>query len=90
MNSAEMPKYTCHKIVHALKIQSIHTESDGEVTLFFDPPFAAWKPDGEFILINPKLEAGGYLVVYQDGYRSFSPQKAFEEGYTRITTDPAS
>lgn len=31
---------------------------------------------------NP--EAGGYFVVYQDGYRSFSPAAAFEEGYTRI------
>lgn len=26
---------------------------------------------------------GGY-VVYSDGYRSFSPAKAFEEGYTKI------
>ena len=31
---------------------------------------------------NP--EAGGYYVVYEDGYKSFSPAKAFEEGYTRI------
>ncbi len=31
-----------------------------------------------------KPEAGGYLVFYEDGYRSFSPAKAFEEGYTRI------
>ncbi len=30
---------------------------------------------------NP--EAGGYYVVYKDGYTSFSPAKAFEEGYTR-------
>ena len=27
---------------------------------------------------------GGYLVVYDDGYVSWSPAKAFEEGYTRI------
>lgn len=26
--------------------------------------------------------AGGYYVVYADGYTSFSPAKAFEEGYT--------
>lgn len=30
----------------------------------------------------PKV--GGYLVFYADGYRSFSPAKAFEDGYTRI------
>ncbi len=31
-----------------------------------------------------KPEAGGYFVVYTDGYKSYSPAKAFEEGYTRI------
>jgi hypothetical protein len=30
---------------------------------------------------NPQV--GGYYVVYKDGYKSFSPAKAFEEGYTR-------
>lgn len=29
-------------------------------------------------------EAGGYYVQYEDGYVSFSPAAAFEEGYTRI------
>jgi hypothetical protein len=29
-------------------------------------------------------EAGGYYVVYADGYKSFSPAQAFEEGYTAI------
>ena len=27
---------------------------------------------------------GGYYVLYEDGYESFSPAKAFEEGYTRF------
>ncbi len=31
---------------------------------------------------QPKI--GGYFVVYKDGYKSFSPAEAFEEGYTRI------
>lgn len=31
---------------------------------------------------NP--EAGGYYVQYDDGYTSYSPAKAFEEGYTRL------
>lgn len=29
-------------------------------------------------------EAGGYYVVYADGYKSYSPAEAFEDGYTRI------
>jgi hypothetical protein len=31
-----------------------------------------------------KPEAGGYFVIYGDGYESFSPARAFEEGYTLI------
>lgn len=27
---------------------------------------------------------GDYYVVYDDGYASFSPKKAFEEGYRRV------
>jgi len=29
-------------------------------------------------------EVGGYLVFYKDGYSSFSPKIAFEEGYTKV------
>jgi hypothetical protein len=29
-------------------------------------------------------QIGGYFVLYDDGYMSFSPAKAFEDGYTRI------
>jgi len=29
-------------------------------------------------------EAGGYYVMYKDGYSAFSPAEAFEEGYTFI------
>ena len=31
-----------------------------------------------------KLEVGGYYVVYEDGYKSFSPASAFESGYTPL------
>jgi hypothetical protein len=39
--------------------------------------------DGEF-LAKHKPEVGGYFVQYADGYKSFSPAAAFEEGDTRI------
>lgn len=29
-------------------------------------------------------QIGGYFVVYEDSYESYSPAKAFEDGYTRI------
>jgi hypothetical protein len=31
-----------------------------------------------------KPQAGGYWVVYKDGYQSFSPKEAFEDGYALI------
>ena len=27
---------------------------------------------------------GGYYVVYKDGYKSFSPADAFEDGYSKL------
>jgi hypothetical protein len=29
-----------------------------------------------------KPQVGGYFVQYRDGYKSFSPAAAFEEGYS--------
>lgn len=75
----EMPKYECHKIVHALKIVGISL--DGELAM--EAPFAPIKMPTEWLdKHNP--EVGGYYVVYKDGYKSYSPAKAFEEGYKRI------
>lgn len=75
----EMPRYQCHKIVHALKIKSIH---GGEI-IPADDGFAPFLETEEYIKKhNP--QPGGYYVVYEDGYRSFSPASAFEQGYTRI------
>jgi hypothetical protein len=128
----ELPKYRCHKEVHALKIKAIgplfpppckhpygqttcgygpnecmHIGTDSEVK----PPAGRHKylpgedwPYGltEAAIITPedsgyapfpvdaayvrkhKPEVGGYYVVYKDGYKSFSPAEAFEEGYSRV------
>lgn len=35
-------------------------------------------------LAKHKPKVGGYWVQYKDGYQSFSPADAFEEGYMRI------
>lgn len=43
-------------------------------------PFAV----GESYMRKHKPEVGGYYVVYADGYKSFSPAQAFEEGYTPL------
>lgn len=35
-------------------------------------------------LAKHRPEPGGYYVVYDDGYKSFSPAKAFEDGYSLV------
>lgn len=88
----EMPKYACHKQVHALKIAGIkwhneknpNAESGGGATIIpSDKGFTPFEVDCEF-MHKHKPQAGGYYVVYKDGYKSFSPANAFESGYTRL------
>ena len=90
--SRQMPKYKCHKEVWALKIKRIApnlTDGSGltDGSAFLDPEdegFAPFRVDAEYMRKhNPQV--GGYYVVYADGYKSFSPAQAFEEGYTKIS-----
>lgn len=83
--STEMPRYRCHKEVWALKIQALdEVGPDGACKLFpSDAGYASFVVDGAYVRKhNP--QPGGYYVVYKDGYKSFSPAQAFEEGYTRF------
>ena len=78
-----MKKYRCHKVVQAAKITNI-IEAGGSMTLEFDGGEKVWFPPEDSFPSRHALEVGGYYVVYEDGYRSFSPAKAFEAGYTLI------
>ena len=86
----EMPKYRCHKEVWALKIKSIRP-SDPEIA-YPDGSYVLAPEDSRYgdVKVLPAFinkhspEPGGYYVVYADGYASYSPAKAFEEGYTLI------
>lgn len=82
--AAEMPRYKSHKEVHALKIVSIRSRSvaDG-ARLHFDHPFAPIEVDQKWLEQHEPKE-GGYYVVYEDGYTSWSPAEAFESGYARV------
>lgn len=84
-----MPRYKCHKEVWALKIKWIinappDATPDCTRALEFDEPGYAPMTLTDLYFDKHKPEAGGYYVVYEDGYRSFSPASAFESGYARI------
>ena len=86
--SAEMPRYRCHKEVWALKIAQIHADevdlaTGGATITPAETGYAPFKV-GATYLGKHKPKTGGYYVVYKDGYASFSPAAAFEEGYARI------
>jgi hypothetical protein len=83
MSSAEMPKYKCNKEVWGLKIKSIELIEGGAILTPCDDGYLPFEVDDEYIKKhNPHVS--GYYVVYKDGYQSFSPAHAFEDGYTRI------
>ena len=93
---AEMPRYQCHKKVWALKIATIMPDStlaqrEGRETTggsWIEPAdtgFAPFQVTAEYVKKHAP-EVGGYYVVYADGYKSYSPAKAFEDGYTRINS----
>ncbi len=92
--SVEMPRYRSHKEVHALKIAQVdlcedrpsaRTETDdGAMITPVEDGYAPFMVNRGYVnRHDPK--PGGYYIVYQDGYKSFSPAEAFEAGYTLVT-----
>jgi hypothetical protein len=79
----EMPRYQSHKKVWALQIAGV-TRKDTKVILqFVDSEYAPRSVPYEVVSRYwPKPE--DYFVLYEDGYQSISPRKAFEEGYTKL------
>lgn len=96
--SAELPRYKCHKEVWALKIKAVqlHKPTIYELEKILnsgarfpaatitpdESGYAAFDVDQDYVTKH-QPEAGGYYVVYKDGYQSYSPAKAFDEGYSR-------
>lgn len=80
----EMPRYQSHKKVWALKIKAIKRDGEGSATITPEEPgYAKFEVDAEYVRKHQPKE-GGYYVVYEDGYKSWSPADVFEAGYSRI------
>lgn len=84
-----LPQYRCHKKVWALKIAKIEPREDGAGAII-TPEEKGYAPfpvqHGYMVKHSPQV--GGYWVQYDDGYQSYSPAKAFEDGYSLIDFDP--
>ncbi len=82
-----MKKYKCHKEVSAMRIEYC--------TFFYNAgqkryDYRIVGDTGDVVEVTREfmerhqVTPGNYYVVYEDGYASISPGKAFEEGYTEI------
>ena len=84
---AQMPRYKCHKEVYALKIVGMRTadnpNDEAYVEITPEAPYAPFTVSRQWFIKHGPVQ-GGYYVVYEGGYASFSPAKAFEDGYTLI------
>lgn len=89
-----MPEYQSHKRVWALKIKEIQLLLEaGNIEAGSPVDDAAIITPAEFgyapFIVNRAYVAkhnpqvGGYFVLYKDGYKSWSPAQAFEDGYSR-------
>ena len=81
----QMPHYQSHKKVWALKIATYTPTEAGCTITFEDSTFAerSMPPTWDSRCNAIKGDAG-YLVQYEDGFTSWSPTKAFEDGYTLL------
>lgn len=80
----ELPRYRSHKTVWALKIAAIEINEDKSARIApVDKGFTVFttKPGWGERFTGSDADPG-YYVQYADGFESWSPSKAFEEGYT--------
>lgn len=80
----QMPEYKSHKTVQALRIEEVRETDAGAEIHFLGSEHPCVHVDADWIHSH-KPAAGGYFVRYNDGYTSYSPAKAFEEGYTLLS-----
>jgi hypothetical protein len=81
------PRYKSHKQVQALKIKRVEVSPDNVTWITpTDERFDMFSVDDPTWRERYKgtSDDTGYYVIYEDGYTSWSPSKAFEEGYTRV------
>jgi hypothetical protein len=77
-----MKLYQSIKQVEAAKIARVQLTGGGNAILEFEGG-GCQGVDAAY-LIKHAPQPGGYYVRYQDGYESWSPAKAFEEGYVEV------
>lgn len=87
-----LPRYRCHKVVEAAEIRGVTLIAGRGAVLQLhlgttmvsrgvETDHCVEVEVGRDWCDHHKVQPGGYFVRYADGYTSFSPAAAFEEGY---------
>ena len=82
----EFPLYQSHKKVRALEINNleVHIDEGTAKLTFADKSYDSITISLAMITRYVPI-SGDFYVVYEDSYESFSPRKAFLEGYTKCS-----
>lgn len=84
----DAPLYKSHKTVRALQITGVQQDPMDLASVnvkLGNRPEAVNLTGGILARYTPRV--GDYLVEYEDGYVSISPQKNFEDGYSLIESE---
>lgn len=84
LSEGSLPAYKSHKVVNACKILKMTKKAGGGKYIY-----PAEEGIEKFAVSNDYVkkhdpQPSGYYVIYEDGYESWSPAEAFEEGYELV------
>ena len=88
----ELADWKCHKVVKAGRILELPRILAAGHEPLLSCALTVEDCNGAACAVEMPKEAftrskpivGDYVVIYEDGYKSWSPAKAFEDGYTRV------
>lgn len=90
----QLADWKCHKVVKAGRIAQLPMKDvpTGNWLVGVEDvngaPTKVQMPPDAFLRGMPMM--GDYIIIYEDGYKSWSPAKAFEDGYDRMSEGKAS
>jgi hypothetical protein len=80
----DIPKYVSHKEVWAAEIEKIDIYDRVTISFKDCKPLNYIISEYDKMVIRYQPTEGDFLIIYPDGYQSFSPRKAFLDGYTKL------
>lgn len=81
--SSPIPLYRSHKLVRGFKVGEVKLDEEKIFLVPEDPLLSSVEVTSDY-LNKHDPQPGGYFVLYEDGYMSWSPAATFEKGNARV------